>query len=222
MSFRSCLPQFSIRQLLVWTAFIGFACVSLRNASETWVSIALGVVLAILGATPMLVLLRQGKARAYWLGFASIAWLYIGLLLYSFALEPSTAISNPLSSGNLATARLAKYLHNSIYPPVIRDGDFIFSIGTPPQYLAAADGRIVFAVDRDLDYAAFRNGAATLRAQSLRLWNSTVSAPSGPAQEHFVNVAHALWTLLLAACGGWFARWLYGLQSRTEQENKRR
>ena len=168
----------------------------------------------------MLVLLRKGKARAYWAGFASIAWLYIGLLLYSFALEPSAIDANPLSSKNLATARLAKYLHNSIYPPVMRDGEFIFSFGTPPQYLAATDGRLIFTLDKDAKYADSSAGVTTLRAQSLRLWSTAGVAPKGPAIDHFVNVAHALWTLLLAACGGWFARWLYGLQFRTEQKNK--
>ena len=32
---------------------------------------------------------------------------------------------------------------------------------------------------------------------------------TGPSHGDFVNVAHSLWALLLAACGGWLARWLY-------------
>jgi hypothetical protein len=69
---RSYLPRFSIRQLLLWTAFIGFACVSLRNASETWVAIAFAVVLMIIGVMPMLVILHSGADRAYWMGFMMI------------------------------------------------------------------------------------------------------------------------------------------------------
>ena len=64
MFLRAYLPRFSIRQLLVWTAFIGFACVSLRSASEIWVAIAFAVVLMFLGVMP-LVILRQGPERAY-------------------------------------------------------------------------------------------------------------------------------------------------------------
>ena len=30
-----------------------------------------------------------------------------------------------------------------------------------------------------------------------------------PAYVDFLNTSHALWTLLLAACGGWLARWIY-------------
>ena len=39
----------------------------------------------------------------------------------------------------------------------------------------------------------------------------TVAIPAftGPSQGDFINVAHSLWALLLAACGGWLARWLY-------------
>ena len=115
MFLRSYLPRFSIRQLLVWTAFIGFACVSLRSASETWVSIAFALALMIIGVMPMLVILRSGADRAYWMGFAVIGSLYLGLLMYSFALEPNTSNANPLSAGNLATARLARYSHRAIY-----------------------------------------------------------------------------------------------------------
>jgi hypothetical protein len=38
-----------------------------------------------------------------------------------------------------------------------------------------------------------------------------------PSQRDFTNVSHALWTLLLAFCGGWFAQWLYA--SRERQRN---
>ena len=34
----------------------------------------------------------------------------------------------------------------------------------------------------------------------------------GPNEQDFANVAHALWTLLLALCGGQLAKWLYATQ----------
>jgi hypothetical protein len=33
--------------------------------------------------------------------------------------------------------------------------------------------------------------------------------PPGPAEHQFANVAHALWTILLAMLGGCLASWLY-------------
>ena len=207
---RSLLPRFSIRQLLIWTAFIGFACVSLRSASEAWVAIAFAVVFMALGVTPMLVILRSGADRAYWMGFAVLGSLYLGLLMYSFALEPNAVNSNPLSADNLATARLARYGYDRIHGQNQQLPSYSFTLQTQ-----AANGVLT---ENNIDFVGIGSTTGTLRATSIRLFG-TVAAPSpaSPNAKDFVNVAHALWTLLLAACGGRFAQWLY--QSRSERHH---
>ena len=67
----------------------------------------------------------------------------------------------------------------------------------------------------DVDVAAARGAA--LRTGTVRWRMPVVATAAGPKADNFVNVAHALWTLVLAACGGKFARWLY--QSRSEQQH---
>jgi hypothetical protein len=221
MFLRSLLPRFSIRQLLVWTAFIGFACVSLRNASETWVAIAFAVVIMALGTTPMLVILRQGQVRAYWMGFAIIGGLYLGLLMYSFALEPNTANSNPLSASNLATARLASRCHSAIYGQEARANQLIFTTGLPATtYNVNLDGQALFSLDQNTGAGVVGTSSGSmLRTASLRLTMPVAVLSTGPRETDFVNVAHALWTLLLAACGGRFAQWLYQSRSKVEQSS---
>jgi hypothetical protein len=219
MRFRSYLPQFSIRQLFIWTAFIGFACVSLRSASETWVAIAFAVVLMIIGVMPMLVILRSGADRAYWVGFAVIGSLYLGLLMYSFALEPNTVNSNPLSAGNLATARLARCCHRAIYGELAMANQLVFTVGMPAtQYSVQLEDSGLITLNPatiDVDVAALR--ASSLRTGTVRWRMPVVATAASPKADDFVNVAHALWTLVLAACGAWFARWLYRSQSRMAQ-----
>jgi hypothetical protein len=36
----------------------------------------------------------------------------------------------------------------------------------------------------------------------------------GPGYAEFLHVAHALWTLLFATCGGWFASWLHAARQK--------
>ena len=205
MVLKSYLPRFSIRQLLVWTAFIGFACVSLRSPSESWIATAFAVVLVILGATPMLVILRQGPERAYWMGFAVVGWLYLALLLYSFALEPSSVNSNPLSAGNLATARLSRFGHELIYGRQEMPVSFSLTVGT------STTNGVMNA--QQVTFTGIGSNPATLRATSIRLLGVAPSRPIGSSVEDFIHVAHALWTLLLATCGGWFATWLYAARA---------
>lgn len=38
---------------------------------------------------------------------------------------------------------------------------------------------------------------------------SAAVVAAGPVVADFINVAHSLWTLLLAFCGGQFCKWLY-------------
>ena len=40
---------------------------------------------------------------------------------------------------------------------------------------------------------------------------------TGPSQQDFAFVAHALWTLLLALCGGWFAQWVYATRGQRSE-----
>src|SRR5687767_7080332 len=81
--FGSPWGRFTLRQLFVWTAFVAVACVALRNATATWASSLLGAALVLLAASLLLAAFRDGRSRAFWIGFATVGWLYVGLLAYS-------------------------------------------------------------------------------------------------------------------------------------------
>jgi|SRR5882724_3688883 len=144
------------------------------------------------------------------MGFAVIGSLYLGLLMYSFALEPNAVNSNPLSAANLATARLARYGYDRIHGRNQQLRSYSFTLQTQ-----ASNGVLT---DNNIDFVDVGSTAGTLRAKSIRLLGTvTAPRPASPNSKDFVNVAHALWTLLLAACGGRFAQWLY--QSRSERHD---
>jgi hypothetical protein len=183
------------------------------------VAIAFAVVLLIIGVMPMLVILRSGADRAYWMGFAVIGSLYLGLLMYSFTLEPNATKSNPFAASNLATAQLARYGHAAIYGKEMRTNKLLFTTGKPEiSYSFQLNNQATLDLDQSAGEIVVGNASgSSLRTATLRLLLRPSATPAGPATEDFVNVAHALWTLLLAACGGWFARWLYQSRSRAER-----
>jgi hypothetical protein len=57
-----------------------------------------------------------------------------------------------------------------------------------------------------------RTVPATLRLPGRTVPGGPVGTPigSGPGLYDFINVAHGLWTFLLATTGGWLAQWLAG------------
>jgi hypothetical protein len=177
---------FSIRQLFVWTAFIALECVALRNAGDAWVAAMFSLALVILASALLLVLFRVGSQRAYWSGFAMCGWLYMLVLMYGWSLDSvkdNRAWYLPLGPNNLATSQLSMACYKQVYTWIARIPDTNSAAATTGSFGGG------------LGMGGFGG--------------TPVATPRGPAQHDFVNVAHAFWTLLLATCGGWFARWLY-------------
>jgi hypothetical protein len=175
------LLRFSIKHLLLWTAIVALFCVALKNASGAWASSMLALALIVLAASVLLAAFRHGAVRAYWIGFATCGWIYIAVLLYSWS-QHSNPFLNPLRSDRLPSSRLSALAYRKTRP-------WIAWSDRPQQH-------------RFYNVDPLDNG---LGAGS----SMVVLSSAGPYQDHFVNVAHAFWTLLLAACGGAFARWLY-------------
>jgi hypothetical protein len=151
--------QYSLKHLLLWTAIVALFCVALKNASAAWVAASFAVVHVALIAAVLLVVFRRGAVRAYWIGFAITGWLYLGVLIYGWNLDPMKSYGNPLAAHRLATTTLSSMAYQELRPDIDTE--------------AISDQRV---------FDAYMN---------------------------FINVAHALWTLLLAAGSGVFARWLY-------------
>jgi len=204
--FASPAFRFSIRQLLVWTALVGLACVSLRNASPTWVAALLGLVLLVLTAAVPLAIFRHERSRAFWIGFALFGWLYVLVLAYGWSLDPVKSDHNPLRPERLITARLTSSGFDRLYASEEPQQGQSTWIQLPPQprFVDTGDGVMVSA------------GTADLR---LMIAGTQRTGPTVPDYDDFLNVAHAFWTILLAALGGWFTRWIYATRPGQRGEN---
>lgn len=69
--------RFSIADLLGMVFFVALAVAALRAANDTWDSGAFGLALWTLTMAVILAIHRQGRRRAYWLGFALLGWSYL-------------------------------------------------------------------------------------------------------------------------------------------------
>jgi hypothetical protein len=194
---RLSLPKlrFSIRQLLIGTGFIAVGCVALRSASANWVAAMLGLTIVMLAAAVLCAVFRGRAERAFWIGFAVFGWLYVVVLMYGWSIAPnqSQGVRNPLLPDRLATTRIAAWLHERLFPVTTHEipgGVAEEDPFAPPANFTPPPGGSI---------AGYSYGATS----------TSVYVRQGPESAEFINVAHALWTLVLALCGGWLARWLY-------------
>jgi hypothetical protein len=170
--------RYSIRQLLVFMAFVGVGCVALLNSSRIWAAGMMAAVVVSLTAATVLAIFSQRAARSYWIGFALSGWLYLLFCIYGFASSPSVSAnprrynSDPLGREDLITAQLSGFAYERLL----------------------AERRLEFI-------------------QKHRPKRGLPSVVSGMDRDYFIVVSHALWAWLLAACSGYFARWLYTTRS---------
>ena len=185
-----------------------------------------GLVWLALAASLLLALYRDGQARAFWVGFAVIGWLHLLLLLYCWSLHPDTRKwGNPLRPDELITTRLSHKTHDWMYPQVmvpIVYGGMGSSMGGMP--MGAGGGDMMGSGSAEGGMSGYGSmagpggmpGSGGMPGMGAMMGGSgTVSVPTpGPSQQDFTNVAHALWTLLLAVAGGQFGKWLYATRDR--------
>lgn len=211
--FASPTFRFSIRQLLVWTAFVALACVALRNASPTWVAGLLGVTLVVLTAAVPLAIFRIEGNRAFWLGFAFFGWMYVLLLAYGWSLDPSTAQNNPLRPTAIVTSRLTSSGFERIFGATEIAQTQYAAIAPTIAYTTDSNGNFIPT------YTATPGNSPALTGRLSLLIAGTKTLQTQPYHDDFVNVAHAIWTILLAALGGWFTRWLYATRPVRRSED---
>lgn len=200
-------------------AIIGLGCVALRSANATWVASMFGLTWLALAASLLLAFYRDGQARAFWIGFAVIGWLHLLLLMYGWSLHPETyKWSTPLRPDELITTRISHKAHDWMYPQVM----------VPVVYggMGGSMGGMAMGGGGDGSMGGYSEGMAGPGGSmpggggmpgmgSMMGGSGTVSVPSpGPSQQDFTNVAHALWTLLLAIAGGQFGKWLFATRDR--------
>jgi hypothetical protein len=213
------LPRwsFGLRQLFLWTAAIALGLVALRSASPTWVSAMLGLAVATLSTSLLLVIFRRGQQRAYWIGFATFGWLYLLLLFGSWTLGRTATNNSPLRAQNLLTQRLSAASYHSLYDEAFDSYNATVRGSTAPVgSMRGGDyGGMMPGGEGDSGYggdaygAGYSSGMGSVMLGGVGGPVAAPGPPPGPNENDFVNVAHALWAMLFAAIGGCVAGWLY-------------
>jgi hypothetical protein len=203
---RRWLPRYSLRQLLLATTFVAIGCYALRWASPWWSIVLFYTGLLLIVAGILMAINRRGETRSFWAGFAICGILHM-LLVFRPGLENGIPALNTTA---FVTTWASAYTYNRIKP----------QLTVKPIPIAPAEmGRIEAGDDRlgsirgrwEYRDAGFGFGG---QIPSFHSGEDGYFRGFGPGpfyiqQEDFVQVAHGLWTLLLAYLGGHISLAIY-------------
>lgn len=210
----AALWRFTLKHLFIWTAVIALCCVALRNASGLWVAVMIGLALLTMATAILLVIFRRGADRAYWIGFATFGWLYLGLMLFGWNMDPNSYAANPFQPHNLVTSRLSEVAYHWLY-------DEAFETYNASLQMGPGGGYSGFGSSGGMSSSPYGPGGGMMGSGMMPgggypgpgamrgMGPVALPPPPGPNSQDFVNLSQALWAILLAAVGGALARWLY-------------
>jgi hypothetical protein len=210
------LFQFSIRSLLVGVTIAAVGLAALLNAGPWWEAAVWGGTLFVLAIAILLIVYRRQEGRAFWLGFAVLGWLYLGVVVYSWTPHAASGYPrrDPLAGQSLVTTQLAKLAYDSLLPKTKTQENIAaesqtvaLDLGIPVAGEAMSRDRTTAARSR-MDMIAAMMGAST---------TPMVPNPAYVPLNNFLHIAHALWLLLVAAIGGKSCQLIYRTRPREEQ-----
>jgi len=182
--------RFSLATLMCAVCASAFACAALRFASELWASLVFTVTFGLLLVGVLGVALRQGPARAFWLGFSVFGWAYVVLAFGWFGIN----VSHQLLTTKLLAYALPKLQQTANSPAIVA----VSSAGQVYSVPLVRRRNLPLSPDEALVVAA---GAD----KTVKLWNATTVSLPGvqlPSWDHFQRVGHSLFGLLIALVGG--------------------
>ncbi len=213
------LFQFSVRSLLVGVTIAAVGLAALVNAGPWWEAAVWGGTLLLLGVSILLIVYRRQEGRAFWLGFAVLGWLYLGVVVYSWTPYANSKYvrRDPLAQQSLITTRLAQLAYDSLLPEAKRQQNIV-----PPGAMTDT-GLIDLRISMAGEEAGPGGGTAATRAQ-IDMMRSMTGSPGTPMVPNpsyvpiasFLHIAHALWLLLVAGVGGKICQFIYRTRPRTE------
>lgn len=205
--FRFHIASFSVLILLV-----AVCLAALRESNDIWDSSVFGITLSILVISILLAIHRPGSKKTFWLGFAVVGWIYLGLSLV------------PSIESRLVTSKALAYLDSKM-PRSLLTGLAYFDYDN--------DGAVDMYIVNSQTHAFIQNkGAAMSKIIAPKVDPSSGSTrPSGSgwlfllnsvgrwmtgtvrSSENFVRIGHSLFALVAAFAGGQVSLRL-GLKSR--------
>jgi hypothetical protein len=222
-AWRTWLPQFSLRTLLVWMALVAMAMVGLANASRFGAQVALAVVLGAAGITILAICFGEPNQRRRAVGrlvFGSLFFAWAVAHLDQWATQNGVAaprmgsVTEPLN--DLLYQGISR-LRNSGQPQTIQ---FLASPYLSPSNVTGATNTayynpaIASGVPYSLDIAYPQSLAPSLATQYAFF---TAPAVFSNLRE-FQTIADCFWTLVLGACGGWLAMVIYRRPTLHQEE----
>lgn len=191
--------RISLRELLAAVALVAFATVSLKYASEGWVTIVAGLALLAFFAAIIVAVADHGPRQVSAIGFAIVMLVY-GLIVmntppaYSPPDRPARTSEFDHWEGRLPTTRLLRYVHH-----VFDASRYVDNTGKEiPNYDPA-------------------NPIIPVNVGGMG-FGPSASLDERPPRNQFTSIGHLWWGLLLGYIGGRFAGFVYARRTR-EPEN---
>lgn len=174
--------QLSLRSLLLFTALVALAIVSLRFSTVGWRTLVIGIALVSLWAAAIVAIIDRGPRQAFAIGFALSLTTY-AVVLYALPTIAQRDKYNPEFNADLGRLPTSRLLGRLYY--LVADATWI-------------DARTGQAVP-NFDPAT----------QGARPGSAFISASYSPELQIFMTIGHTWWAMLAGLCGGWFAEWIY-------------
>ena len=218
-------PRFRIAGMLAAVVCCGVAFAALRSPSQLWAATLFAVALGSLPVGLIHALYSRGRRRAFWVGFLACGAVYLAA-----SLGPGIG---EVFGPRMVTTAVLDLLYPRVFPPAVIPpaglaGDVRARVAEQ-LLLAALEEQLVatrrvavspndpasLSLRRRLDRLQGRLAPAPTSRWSA--WaapdhtggNTTVGGVPLVAPETFRRIGHSLWTLLVAALGGVFARARY-------------
>ncbi len=199
---RSWLPRFSLRQLLLATTFVAVGCYALRWASPWWSIVLFYLCLALVLGGILVAINWPGEPRSFWAGFAVCAIAH-WLLVFHPGLDNGIPAHYP---GVFATHWFSAWSYNQLRPQLtvepIQVSRFEF------QSIRGREGPGNYQRPPGIA-GMFGNPPANLNSGEDGYFRGWGPGPFYIQQDDFVQVALGLWTLLLAYLGGHLSLAIY-------------
>jgi hypothetical protein len=189
--------RFTVASLLGLVLFAAVGTAALRAATDLWDSIVFSATVLVLLAAVLLAVHRTERKRAYWLGFALVGWVYLGVSLVP-----------PVASRLLTTAALGavgEKLRQTVGNGMAF-GDFD-SDGHMDIFVANTNGTIT-TLYQNKGNGTFVDVTAGSGLNAAKSFQTALAIAPGGSPENFVRIGHSLFALVLAFLGGHLSRYL--------------